>query len=77
MRTSPIASMLAHMSLSLSGCRLTWRAIGQSGVAMREAISHSAVAPNATRAGQHVGQKPPSDVGMEQEDDERRSFRNM
>jgi hypothetical protein len=43
--------MLAHMSLSLSGWRLTCRAMGQSGVAMKEAASHDAVAANANGAG--------------------------
>ena len=55
MRTTPIASMLAHMSRSLSGCRLTCRAIGQSGVAITEAISHNAVAPNASEPGSMSG----------------------
>ena len=68
---APIASMLASVSRSLSGWRLIPRATGQSGVAITEAISHNAVAPNANEPERHVQEQAPSHVGVEQEDDER------
>ena len=53
----PIASMLASISPSLSGCRATRRATGQSGVATADAISHNAIAVKASAPGSRSGSR--------------------
>ena len=53
----PIASMLVHMSRSLSGWRRICRAIGHSGVASTDAINHKVVALDASTFGSMSGSR--------------------